>query len=498
MLGVMYDEREAWLRAIQSKDARFDGHFVTGVTSTGIYCRPSCPARSPHPRNVRFFVTAAAAQLAGFRACKRCLPGASPGSPDWDVRGDAVARAVRLIDDGLVDREGVTGLAARLGYSARQVQRMLQEGTGAGPLALARTRRAQTARTLLEATELPLTDVAFAAGFASLRSFNATMRAIYAATPSELRRTSRGHGPRVDGGLTFVDLTLPVRQPFCACNVFGHLIATAIDGVETFHDGTYHRTLRLPGGHGVVSLRPATRGVEARIGVSDIVQLPTALARVRRLLDLDADPVAVDEALAADPLLAPLVHAHPGRRVPRGVDGDEIAFRILLGQQVSTAAARTHGARLVRAVGTPVETGIPGLDHLFPTADAVAGAPDEALAYPAARRDTIRRLAGALADGDLDLSVGADRDAARAGLASLRGIGPWTVEMIAMRGLGDPDAFPATDLGVVRAAEELGVDLTARSAAWRPWRSYATQHLWALTPHAVNTIPGHPGCQEQP
>ena len=492
----MHDDTATCLRAIRAKDARFDGRFVTGVTSTGIYCRPSCPARTPRARNVRFFPTAAAAQLAGFRACKRCLPGAAPGSPEWDVRGDAVARAVRLIDDGVIDREGVTGLAVRLGYSVRQVQRLLCDGTGAGPLALARTRRAQTARTLLEATALPLTDVAFAAGFSSLRSFNATIREVYDATPSQLRRPTRGLHPHAGGNLTFVDLMLPVRQPFCPCNVFGHLIATALDGVESFSEGSYHRTLRLPGGHGVVSLTPSMRGVEARIGVSDIVALPTAVTRIRRLLDLDADPVAVDDHLASDPLLAPLVEAHPGRRIPRGVDGDEVALRILLGQQVSTSAARTHGARLVAAAGTPVETGIPGLTHLFPTAHDVAGVSDETLAFPAARRDTVRRLAAALACGDLDLSVGADRDEARARLAAIKGIGPWTVEMIAMRGLGDPDAFPATDLGVLRAARELGADLGASSAAWRPWRSYAAQYLWAVTPHPVNTIPGHPGCQE--
>ncbi|MHA6513718.1 AlkA N-terminal domain-containing protein [Tessaracoccus sp. Z1128] len=493
----MHDDTATRLRAIQAKDPRFDGCFVTGVTSTGIYCRPSCPARTPHARNVRFFPTAAAAQLAGFRACKRCLPGATPGSPAWDVRGDSVARAVRLINDGVMDREGVGGLASRLGYSTRQIQRLLADGAGAGPLALARARRAQTARTLLEATSLTLPEVAFAAGFSSLRSFNATIREVYDATPSQLRRPSRGPGSSPDGGLTFVHLTLAVRKPFCPCNVFGHLIATSVAGVESFHDGAYHRTLRLPTGHAVVSLRPAGDGVEARIGLSDIVQLPTAVARVRRLLDLDADPVAVDGLLASDPLLAPLVAAHPGRRIPRGVDGDEVAFRILLGQQVSTAAARTHGSRLVERVGARVETGIPGLTHLFPTAAAVAEVADEALAFPASRRDTIRRLARALADGELDLSVGADRDAARAALAALTGIGPWTVEMIAMRGLGDPDAFPATDLGVMRAARELGVSVGSRSAAWRPWRSYATQHLWALTPHAVNTIPGVPGCEEK-
>lgn len=494
----MFTDRDACERAIQAKDARFDGRFYTGVLTTGIYCRPSCPARTPQPRNVRFFPTAAAAQQAGFRACKRCLPGATPGSPDWDVRGDALARAVRLIDDGVVDREGVPGLAAHLGYSTRQVQRLLADGAGAGPLALARARRAQTARTLLEATELSHADIAFAAGFASVRSFNATMVEVYDTTPRELRnRSTRRRGADV-GGLTFVDLDLAVRQPFCPCNVFGHLIATAIDGVESFADGVYHRTLRLPVGYGVASLTPTSSGVSARIGLTDLAQLPTAVARIRRLLDLDADPVAVDAFLSEDPHFAPLVAAHPGRRIPRGVDGDEMAFRILLGQQVSTAAARTHGARLVQAVGDPVETPLPGLTHLFPTPERVLEAPAEAMAFPQSRRDTIARIATTLADGSLDLGVGADRDAARSGLLALKGVGPWTVEMIAMRGLGDPDAFPASDLGLIRAAAELGLDdLAGHSQAWRPWRSYATQHLWAMTPHAVNSIPGRPGCSQE-
>lgn len=491
----MHTDEAACQRAIRAKDARFDGLFFTGVTTTGIYCRPSCPARTPMPGNVRFFPTAAAAQMAGFRACKRCIPGAAPGSPEWDVRGDALARAMRLIDDGVVDREGVPGLAARLGYSTRQVQRLLLDGAGAGPVALARARRAQTARTLLEATDLPLTDVAFASGFSSLRSFNATMREVYATTPSALRQRAAARVRPSDGGLTFVDLTLAARRPFCPCNVLGHLIATRIDGIESFTGGAYHRTLRLPSGFGVASLAPRDGGIHARIGLTDLAQLPTAIARVRRLLDLDADPVAIDEFLAADAVFAPLVAAHPGRRIPRGVDGDEVAIRIVLGQQVSTAAARTHGARLVAAAGTAVDTGLPGLTHLFPSAEALAEVGDEALAFPQSRRDTLRRVARALATGEVDLGVGTDRDEARAHLLALKGVGPWSVEMIGMRALGDPDAFPTTDLGLIRAAQLLGVDdLAERAETWRPWRSYATQHLWALTPHAVNTIPGHPGC----
>ena len=300
----MHTDQEACLRAIQAKDARFDGVFYTGVTSTGIYCRPSCPARTPAPGRVRFYPTAAAAQQAGFRACKRCLPGATPGSPGWDTRSDAVARAMRLIDDGVIDRDGVPGLATRLGYSTRQVQRMLADGAGAGPLALARARRAQTARTLLEVTDLTLTDIAFAAGFSSVRSFNATIREVFAATPSDLRARSTPHAAH-NGRLTFLDLSLAVRQPFCPCNVFGHLLATRYDGVESFHDGAYHRTVRLPVGFGVVSVWPADGGVAARVGLTHLSQLPTLISRVRRMLDLDADPDAIDEFLASDKTLAP-------------------------------------------------------------------------------------------------------------------------------------------------------------------------------------------------
>ena len=494
----MFTDREACLRAIQAKDSRFDGTFFTGVLTTGIYCRPSCPARTPHPENVDFFPTAAAAQQAGFRACKRCVPGASPGSPEWDIRGDSLARAVRLIDDGVVDREGVAGLATQLGYSTRQLQRLLVEGAGAGPLALARARRAHTARTLLEATALSHADIAFASGFTSVRSFNATMQQIYDATPRQLRNRSTHRRVSTGDTMTFLDLDLAARAPLCPCNVFGHLIATAIDGVETFSDGAYHRTMRLPTGYAVVSLTPSSHGVSARIGLSDLTQTPTVVSRIRRLLDLDADPLAIDEHLALDPSLAALVAAHPGRRIPRSIDGSELAIRILLGQQVSTAAARTHGARLVAAAGEPIESPVPGLTHLFPTEEQVLNAPDEVFAFPHSRRATIRATALALAEGKLDLGVGAEWGRARSDLAAIKGIGPWTIEMIAMRALGDPDAFPATDLGLIRAAQQLEVDdLPERARAWRPWRSYATQHLWAMTPHAVNTIPGHPGCTEE-
>jgi AraC family transcriptional regulator of adaptative response / DNA-3-methyladenine glycosylase II len=486
----MHDEFERCVRAVRSKDARFDGWFFTAVTSTGIYCRPSCPA-VPKQRHMRFYPSAAAAQQAGFRACKRCRPDASPGSPEWNQRADVVARAMRLIADGVMDREGVTGLAALLGYSTRQVQRQLLAELGAGPLALARAQRAQTARLLIETTALPMGDVAFAAGFASIRAFNGTVHEVFALTPTQLRqRAAHGH-PANPGELS---LRLPLRAPFCPDNLFGHLAATAVPGVEEWRDGAFRRTLRLPHGHGVASLRPWPDHVACQLAVTDLRDLGTAVSRCRRLLDLDADPVAVDDALAGDRLLAPLVAKAPGRRVPRTVDAREFALRAVLGQQVSTAAAATLAARLTEALGEPVSDTGGGLTRLFPEPSRLAEADQALLAMPATRRGTITGLAAALAAGEIDLGAGSDWEKARAQLIALPGIGPWTVEIIAMRGLGDPDAFPATDLGVRAAARALGLPgaaaaLTRRAEVWRPWRAYAVQYLWATGEHRINHIP---------
>lgn len=501
----MIPDRATCLAAVAGRDARFDGSFFLGVTSTRIYCRPSCPARTPLPRNSTFHPSAAAAQAAGFRACKRCRPDAVPGSAEWDVRADITARAMRLIGDGVVDREGVDGLAARIGYSVRQLQRLTVVEVGASPIALARAQRAHTARVLLQTTGMPLAEVAFAAGFGSIRSFNDTVRAVYAATPSALRSEPRGRDRRPARGrpdaraggprLLELSLRLAFRRPFEASNVFGHLAATAVPGVEEWRDGAYRRTLRLPHGPGFVALAPRTDHVAATVHLSDPRDLTPAIGRCRRLLDLDADPVAVDAALSADPALAPLVALAPGRRVPRTVEGDEFALRAVLGQQVSTAAARTHAARLVVRYGDPVADPAGGLTHLFPTADALADLPPDALAAPASRLATLTGLAAALSTGAVDLSPGADRDAARAGLAALKGVGPWTLEMVAMRSLGDPDAFPAGDLGVRRACARLGIDGAERaSRAWRPWRAYATQYLWAVDDHPINHLPQEEPC----
>lgn len=489
----MHTDTERCVRAVQSKDARFDGWFFTAVLTTRIYCRPSCPVVPPKVENMTFYPSAAACQQAGFRACKRCRPDTTPGSPEWNARADSVARAMRLIRDGVVDREGVPGLAARLGYSARQIERQLLAELGAGPLALARAQRAQTARLLIETTGLPLAEVAFAAGFSSIRTFNDTVREVFALAPGELRsRAARSTTPSPTPGV--IALRLPYRAPLNPTNLFGHLAATAVPGVEEWRDGAYRRTLTLRHGHGIVALAPHPDHIGCRLLLTDPRDLTLAISRCRWLLDLDADPVAVDDQLRSDPLLAPLVDKAPGRRVPRTVDGPEFAVRAVLGQQVSTAAARTHAARLVAAHGLPVDDPEGGLTHLFPTPEALAGLDPEQLALPRSRRTTLTTLVTALAEGALRLGNDTDWEEARAELAALPGFGPWTVDVIAMRALGDPDAFLPTDLGIRRAAEELGLPstpaaLTARAAAWRPWRAYAVQYLWTVDDHPINHLP---------
>jgi AraC family transcriptional regulator of adaptative response / DNA-3-methyladenine glycosylase II len=488
----MHEDVERCVRAVQSKDARFDGWFFTAVRTTRIYCRPSCPVVPPKPENMVFYPSAAAAQQAGFRACKRCRPDASPGSPEWNVRADLVARAMRLIADGVIDTGGVPELARRLGYSVRQLERQLRAELGAGPLALARAQRAQTARLLIETTALPMGDIAFAAGFASIRTFNDTVREVFALSPTELRRRAgRGRAVPAAGVLA---LRLPFRAPLFPDNLFGHLAATAVPAVEEWRDGAYRRTLRLPHGPGVVALRPLPDHIGCTLSLTDLRDLSTAISRCRRLLDLDADPVAMGELLRADPALAPLVDKAPGRRVPRTVDADEFAVRAVLGQQVSTAAARTHAGRLAAAHGEPVDDPAGGLSRLFPDPAALAAIDPAGLALPRSRRETFAALAGALAAGRIDLGAGGDWQEARLRLAALPGIGPWTVDTIAMRGLGDPDAFTPTDLGVRLAARELGLPstpgaLTEHAAAWRPWRGYAVQYLWATSDHPINKLP---------
>lgn len=510
---MLHQDFERCYRAVQSRDQRFDGWFVTAVTSTGVYCRPSCPARAPKSSNVRFYADAAAAQAAGFRACLRCRPDAAPGSPEWRWRTDVAARAMRLIGDGVVDREGVRGLAARLGYSTRQLHRVLVAEVGTGPLALARAQRAHTARLLLQTTILPAADVAFAAGFESVRQFNDTVRSVFAMTPTELRRRSAdgdtrhptsaprgrcpGAGSNEDRWGQEIQLWLACRRPFAGRELIDFLALRAVPGVEEVRNGAYTRSLRLPHGAGTVALQPEEDGVRATLRLEDLRDLSAAVSGCRRLLDLDADPVAVDEALGSDPALGPLVRRTPGRRLPGTVDGAELAVRGVLGQQVSLAGARTLAARLVSAAGSPLPGQVGSVTHLFPSPEQLLSLHGNAKAtftMPSRRRQAVASLCEALATAKVAVDPGTDPAELQATLGALPGIGPWTVAYVALRGLGDPDAFMPTDLGVRRALEQLGlpadpVGAAATAERWRPWRAYALVHLWAHRPPG-STDPG--------
>ncbi|WBB97938.1 helix-turn-helix domain-containing protein [Solwaraspora sp. WMMA2059] len=479
---------ERCYRVVDSRDQRFDGWFYTGVTSTGIYCRPSCPAVTPKRDNVRFFASAAAAQQAGLRACRRCHPDATPGSPDWDRRADLVGRAMRLIGDGVVDRGGVPGLARRLGYTERHLTRVLTEQVGAGPLALARAQRAQTARILVERTALTVAEIAFAAGFGSVRQFNDTFRTVYGGPPSTLRGRVRPGAPDRAGVIT---VRLAFRRPMAVDAVLGFLADRAVPGVESADGGRYRRALRLPYGTGTVALTPHDGFLAAALRLADLRDLAPAVSRCRRLFDLDADPAAVDAVLGADPAFAAAVAAEPGVRVPGAVDGFELAVRAVVGQQISVSAARRVLARLCAATASrtapPADgsrTALPA-DGLapFPGPAELLALPDDAFAMPATRRGTLRALAAGVADGDIGLDLGSDRAELSHRLTALPGIGPWTAGYVAMRALGDPDVLLGTDLGVRRGAAALGLpaspaDLTTHAERWRPWRSYANLRLW--------------------
>ena len=485
-LTMTFDER---YRAIDSRDARFDGQFVTAVRSTGIYCRPSCPARTPKPSNVTFYPTSAAAHEAGFRACKRCLPEAAPGSPQWNLRGDVAGRAMRLIADGVVEREGVPGLARRLGYSPRHLTRLLTTELGAGPLALSRAHRAQTARMLLVGTDMPASDVAFSSGFASVRQFNDTVREVFGMPPLELRarrsrNRTRGAAADVPGT---IDLVLPHRGPLDTEGLFAWMAARAIPQVETAGRSSLARAFRLAGGPAWFELRvDSDARVRLRARLSQLSDLTSLVTRARRLFDLDADPLAVDAALAAEPALAPRTAAIPGIRVPGAADPHEMLIRAVIGQQITVVAARTALTALTAELGEPIE-GFGDATRLFPTMDAIADRGHEVLRGPAARIRAVTGVAAALADGTLPLSTGDDGVEQRARLLAMPGIGPWTADYVRMRILGDPDVMLPGDVAVRSGAAALGIPadpagLVAWSSRLAPWRSYLTAHLWRAVP----------------
>ncbi len=468
-------------RAICSRDARFDGRFFTAVTSTGIYCRPICPAPTPQAPHVRFYPCAAAAEAAGFRACRRCHPEASPGSPDWNVRADLVARALRLIAEGIVDSEGVSGLAHRLAVSERHLHRELMAEVGAGPLALARSRRTQTARLLIDQTNLSLTEIAFTAGFASIRQFNESMQEAFGCAPSALRRRALPGGTG-DGRLT---LRLQYRPPFDAEALLTFLGQRALPGVEEVSAGRYRRTVAFPRSKGIIEIEPIARmhAVFIHLQLNDLGDLSLLVQRCRHLFDLDADPAAVASVLSTDPVLAPLVEARPGLRIPGAISGFELAVRAIVGQQVSVSGARTVLGRLVKAHGEPLTEPRGALTHFFPTPQQIIQADLQGLGLTQARVNALQALARAVAEEGLVLDRDADREQTLTRLLTLPGVGPWTASYIAMRALGDPDALPVSDLGLRRALERYGVaadpkGIMMRAEAWRPWRAYATIHLW--------------------
>ena len=472
-------------RAISSRDARFDGRFFTGVLTTGIYCRPVCPAPTPKPENVRFFACAAAASEAGLRPCLRCRPESSPGTPAWLGTSASVSRALRLIEEGALDEASVGEFAARMGMGERHLRRLFETHLGASPLTVAQTRRVHFAKKLLDETDLAMTEVAFSAGFSSVRRFNAAMRAVYGRPPAEIRRQRREPGVRSPSA--FLELRLPFRRPFDWDTLIDFLAARAIPGVETINPAAYRRTIDLEGKAAVLEVCPLAESdvLLLRVPAAASRRLVEIARRTRRLFDLDADPAEIAEQLGSDPVLQSVLQRKPGLRVPGAWDGFELAVRAILGQQVSVARATRMAGVLVQRFGQSLERPEAGLESLFPRPAALVDADIAGLGLmPRVRADSIRSLARALLEGRLQLDAPLAPDDVREQLMAIPGIGPWTSEYIAMRALGEPDAFPASDLGLRRAASKnaspvAASELADRAEAWRPWRAYAALALWS-------------------
>ncbi|RJQ71697.1 DNA-3-methyladenine glycosylase 2 family protein [Pseudonocardiaceae bacterium YIM PH 21723] len=469
---------ERFYRISSARDARYDGCFVMAVRTTGIYCRPSCPAITPKRRNVEFFPTAAGAQTAGYRACRRCMPDAIPGSPDWDLRADLAGRAMRLITDGVVEREGVSGLARQLGYSERHLTRVLTSELGAGPLALARAHRSHSARLLIETTDLSFADIAFASGFASVRQFNDTIRAVFGTTPSVLRTDSRRQRTCPTRAPGTINLKLPFRPPLDTRSLMDCLRCRAISGVESVDGDTYTRTLRLPHGFAVAKLTIRESYVDTTLRLTDLRDLSTAVCRVRRLLDLDADPEAISEVLGRDPALRTLVQAQPGIRVAGSAECSEQVLRAVIGE---TEDYRPLLAQLA-GLGGQLDICDGGPDRLFPTPATIAERGASVLTGPAPVVDTVLRVATAMADGSLVVNYGRDSRELRAELLAIPGVSEWSADYVLMRVLGQTDVLMAGDQDLRTAARSLGIagDLEQYGRAWRPWRSYASTYLWQV------------------
>jgi AraC family transcriptional regulator, regulatory protein of adaptative response / DNA-3-methyladenine glycosylase II len=484
-------DRAACYRAMQTRDARFDGRLFIGVASTGIYCRPVCPARTPKFENCTFHASAAAAQQAGFRPCLRCRPETAPDLASWRGTSNSVSRALALIAEGALDGDenNVDGLASRLGLGERQLRRLFQQHLGASPVAVAQTRRVLFAKQLIQETRLPMSEVALAAGFGSVRRFNETFQTLFRRPPSALRRAAALADQSIAEGAG-VTLRLRYRPPYDWESMLDFLGHRAVEGVEHVTHDCYRRTVAQDGKLGTVEVAHEAAQASLRVTIQFpcVRALPAIVARVRRVFDVGADIETISEHLARDPFLAKLVAQRPGLRAPGGWDGFELALRAVLGQQVTLAAARQLAGKLVAIAGGRVESSDPALTRVFPTPSQVAAADLDALGMPAARRATLQALAeAALADADLFRPFGSI-DAAIERLRAIPGIGDWTAQYIALRALSETDAFPAGDVGLLRGAAIETIerpspgDLLKRAETWRPWRAYAAQHLWAADP----------------
>ncbi len=477
-------DHDACYRAVCARDARFDGRFFTAVKTTRVYCRPVCPAPTPLPENVVFFPTAAAAQEAGFHPCLRCRPETAPYMGAWRGTSNTVSRALGLIELGALDDGNVETLAGRLGVGERQLRRLFHRHIGASPVGVAQTRRVLLAKQLIHETDLSLAEIAFSAGFGSIRRFNETFLNLFGKPPRALRQRSV-ESPKGRCG-DRISLRLAYQPPYDWQSIEEFFRRRAIAGVEVVEPGHYRRAIQVDGVHGILSVRPsAGNALDVTVRIARLSALPAIIARVRRMFDLTADPTVINAHLSEDPVLAPLVQARPGLRVPGAWDGFEAAIRAVLGQQISVPAAVRLAGRLAATHGDVLAKSEDGLTHVFPSPEVLAVADMSVLGMPGRRKQTLAAVARAvLADRHM-FETGGELDDAVRRLREIPGIGEWTAHYIALRQLHEPDAFPAADIGLIRAMEALEgrpyspAALLDRSKSWRPWRAYAAQHLWA-------------------
>ncbi len=487
-------DQDRCYRALKSRDARFDGQFFTAVRTTGVYCRPICPAPTPKRRNVTFYACAAAAQEAGYRPCLRCRPETSPGTPAWQGTSATVSRALRLIGEGALDEGSVEALGDRLGVGGRHLRRLFMEHLGVTPVAVAQTRRLHFAKKLIDETPLSMSDIAFSAGYSSIRRFNTAFKNVYGRPPREMRRASDKSPPVAGAPLK---LRLTYRPPFDWDGLLAFFTDRATAGIESVQDGTYRRSFQVGDTIGTMDVghEPDKRALTLSLRMSDARYLQSITARVRQMFDLESDPSVIAAALRRDPFLRPVLKKHPGLRVPGAWDPFELAVRVILGQQISVKGATTLAGRVAKTFGRPLGEFASGdVTHLSPRPEDLADADLGGLGIVGARIRAIQEMARAMIDGRVRLDGSMEFDEAVAAIVALPGLGPWSAHVIAMRVLREPDAFPAADLGIIRALSEdekkpSPREVLARSEKWSPWRAYAALYLWRMPPAAPPKVP---------